>query len=64
MYTSIVSFGMIGLSSAWLLGFYFHLDGKGVWWGLTIGIASGAVILLSRLRYIIKHRIIAQPVKR
>lgn len=51
MLTSLIAFWFIGLSAAFILGFYFGLEGSGIWWGLTLGIASGAFIVLGRLRY-------------
>lgn len=55
MIASFISFWLIGLSSAYLLSFTFHLQGNGIWWGLTIGIASGAVIVLIRIRHLLKR---------
>ncbi len=51
MFTSLIAFWFIGLSIAFILGFYLELGGVGIWWGLTLGIASGALIVLGRLRY-------------
>lgn len=51
MYASFVSFWGIGLTSAYLFSFIFHFNDEGVWWGLTLGIASGAIIVLARLKY-------------
>lgn len=50
MYASFIAFWMIGLSAAYYLGFVLDLKGKGIWWGLTIGIACGAVIVFMRLQ--------------
>lgn len=55
MYSSFISFWVIGLSLAYLFGFYFQLEAKGIWWGLTLGIASGAVIVLLRVRWLLKR---------
>lgn len=55
MYASLVSFWMIGLSLAYLFGFYFNFQGKGIWWGLTLGIASGAFIVIFRLQRLLKR---------
>lgn len=54
MYASLISFWVIGLSAAYLFGFHFHGDGKGVWWGLTFGIACGAVIVQAKLHKMLK----------
>lgn len=55
MYSSLISFWMIGLSTAYLFAFVFHLDGKGIWYGLTCGIGCGAVIVLIRLHRLLKR---------
>lgn len=55
MYVSIVSFWMIGLSCAYLFAFKFDFGGKGIWAGLTLGIASGAIIIFMRLQYTFKR---------
>jgi len=53
MYVSLLSFWVIGLSCAFLFGFTLSFRGVGIWWGLTLGIASGAIILFCRLRYLL-----------
>ncbi|MBX3709887.1 MAG: MATE family efflux transporter [Gammaproteobacteria bacterium] len=55
MYASFVSFWIIGLGLAYLLGFTFQFSGKGIWWGLTLGIASGAVIVCLRVQWLLKR---------
>ena len=50
MYASLVSFWLIGLTAAYMLGFVWNDDGRGIWWGMTLGIATGAVIVLVRLQ--------------
>lgn len=49
MYASLISFWLIGLSSAYLLGFHLRLQGPGIWWGATIGISVGMTMVLIRL---------------
>lgn len=55
MYASFVSFWIIGLSLAYVFAFYWQGQGKGIWWGLTLGIASGAIIVFVRMQYLLKH---------
>jgi MATE family multidrug resistance protein len=55
MYASFVSFWIIGLASSYLFAFHYRLDGAGIWWGLTFGIACGAVMVLLKLRSVLKH---------
>lgn len=53
MYASLLSFWAIGLSAAYLFGFYFKFGGQGIWWGMTLGIACGAALVLQRMHKII-----------
>jgi len=55
MIASLISFWLIGLSSAYYFGIVNNMGGAGVWCGLTIGIASGAVIVLMRTRYLVNQ---------
>lgn len=55
MYASFISFWLIGLSAAFLFGFTFGFHGKGIWWGLTVGIACGAIIVFARLLALLKN---------
>jgi MATE family multidrug resistance protein len=49
MYVSLISFWVIGVVCAYLFGFVLGWQGIGVWVGMTVGVASGAVILIIRL---------------
>jgi len=55
MYSSLIGFWAIGLTTAFLLSFVFDFKGPGIWWGLTAGIMSGAIILIARLQYRLKR---------
>jgi multidrug resistance protein, MATE family len=48
MLASTFSFWIMGLASAFLLGFVFHFQGAGLWWGLTLGVAIGTVVVIIR----------------
>lgn len=50
MFASLISFWIVGLTAAYFLGFVLNYDGKGIWWGMTIGIATGALIVMLRLQ--------------
>jgi MATE family multidrug resistance protein len=54
MYASVLSFWAIGLSAAYVFGFVMHGGGEGIWWGLTLGIAVGALMVLHRMHKILK----------
>lgn len=55
MFASFISFWVIGLSAAYLFSFIWRFQGVGIWWGLTFGIACGAVIVHARLYWILKR---------
>ncbi len=42
---SISGYWVIGLPTAYLLGFVIDLGGVGIWWGLAIGLASAAIMM-------------------
>lgn len=48
MIISFISFWIIGLCCSYALAFHFNFSGQGIWYGLVIGLASGAVIALLR----------------
>jgi MATE family multidrug resistance protein len=48
MIASFISFWLIGLTFAYTLGVTMKMGETGVWWGLAIGIASGAILVLTR----------------
>jgi MATE family multidrug resistance protein len=50
MYASLLSFWVIGLSASYLFGFYWKFGGQGIWWGMTLGIAAGAGLVLHRMQ--------------
>lgn len=43
MALSLTTYWVIGLSTCWLLSFYFAWQGRGIWWGLTAGVATSAI---------------------
>src|SRR3990167_1445597 len=53
MYAAFVGFWLIGLGCAYLFSFILSFQGKGIWFGLTVGIASSAIIVLARLGYML-----------
>lgn len=63
MYASFISFWLIGLVTAFILGFTFHMQAQGIWWGLTGGIACGAILVIARLHYLLKRINIADLLK-
>ncbi len=55
MLATFISFWLIGLSLSYFLGFTYQLDAAGIWWGLTLAIGCGAIIILARLRHLLKN---------
>ncbi|MEV0339740.1 MATE family efflux transporter [Nocardia sp. NPDC050713] len=45
---SLIGYWMVGLPTALLLAFPLHLGAVGVWWGLTAGLATTAVLMVRR----------------
>jgi len=46
---ALVGFWVIGLPAGWALGFPAGLGPRGLWWGLTAGLAAVAVLFLARI---------------
>ncbi len=55
MYASFISFWLIGLTAAYLLGFVLNWQAAGIWWGLAFGIGCGAIIVFIRLQFLLKR---------
>lgn len=53
MWISVISFGVIAISSMWWLSIHFQVGGPGVWWGLIIGIISGAFLQMLRVHWLL-----------
>jgi multidrug resistance protein, MATE family len=46
---ALVGFWIVGLPLGWALGFPAGLGPRGLWWGLTAGLAAVAVLFLARI---------------
>jgi multidrug resistance protein, MATE family len=57
MLVSLVSYWFIGLGSAVLLAFVFDLGGRGLWFGLVLGLAVAAVLLTLRFNVTMLRRL-------
>ncbi len=53
---AVVSFWLVGLPSGYLLATFTPLQPFGYWVGLITGLATGAIFLFSRLRYVQKTK--------
>jgi len=63
MLVSLFTFWIVGLTTAFLLSFVFHLPGTGLWWGLTLAIALGTVMVIYRWHYLMQRINLAEVVK-
>jgi multidrug resistance protein, MATE family len=62
---SMIGYWLVGLPVSVLLGFRFGLGPDGLWWGLVLGLAVTAPVLLSRVRHLldgtVRRIVIDQP---
>jgi MATE family multidrug resistance protein len=54
MVINLIGFWAVGIPAGLLLGFTAGMGAQGLWWGLVLGLAAVAVILLGRVRYRIR----------
>lgn len=54
MWLGLLSYWISGLVSGYFLAFYLKWGGIGLWWGLGIGIAVSALLLILRFHYRIR----------
>ncbi len=47
---NVVGFWLIGLPVSWVLTFRYGGGAVGLWWGIVVGLAAVALILLARVR--------------
>jgi multidrug resistance protein, MATE family len=57
MLVSLVSYWFIGMGSAVLLAFWFDLGGRGLWFGLVLGLAVAATLLTWRFNVTMVRRL-------
>ena len=57
MLINLIGFWAVGIPAGLLLGFRVGMGARGLWWGLVLGLASVAVILLGRVRHRIRARL-------
>jgi MATE family multidrug resistance protein len=53
---NVVSYWLVGLPLALLLGFHFGLGARGLWWGLTAGLVTASILLSFRFRRVTRER--------
>ena len=54
MITNLIAYWLIGLPCGWLLAFEAGLEGRGLWWGLVIGLSIAAVLHVLRFRKLVR----------
>lgn len=48
MLLAVGAYWLIGLGSGYLLAFHFHLEGQGIWWGMTFGLVAVTILMWLR----------------
>lgn len=48
MFLTLIAYWFVGIPACWILGFTLELQGRGLWFGLTVGLAAAAVMLAWR----------------
>jgi MATE family multidrug resistance protein len=61
MLITLVSYWLVGLGSGITLAFGLGLGGRGLWWGLVLGLAVAAVALTARFRQLLRRLHRAAP---
>jgi MATE family multidrug resistance protein len=51
MMIAVLSYWLVGFDLAWAFAFPLHFGGIGIWFGFVFGLATAAVLLLSRFYY-------------
>ena len=62
MLLTLLAYWGCGATSGWLLAFVFGVGPLGLWYGMTIGLASAALFLILRYRWYFQQEIMP-PVK-
>ena len=55
MVIGVIGFAVVGLGSSLVLAYRTPLGAVGLWWGLVIGLATVAIVLLVRVRVAIRR---------
>ncbi|PWK62652.1 MATE family efflux transporter [Roseicyclus mahoneyensis] len=48
MIYALISYWLLGLPAAWVIGFPLGFEGPGIWWGLVVGLAFAAGLMMTR----------------
>ncbi len=54
MLIGAASYWVVGIGTALILAFVFGLEARGIWMGLTAGLATASVLLNARFRFLVK----------
>lgn len=55
MVTNLIAYWLIGLPCGWFLAFEAGLEGRGLWWGLVIGLSVAAILHAFRFRKLVQN---------
>jgi multidrug resistance protein, MATE family len=53
MYITTISLWLIAFPSSYLLAFVLKMGGVGIWWGLIVGLAVSAIVLIIRFNHVV-----------
>lgn len=57
MIINVLGFWLLGMPASLLLGFRLGLGPHGLWWGLVVGLAAVAILLLARVAWRLRRGI-------
>lgn len=57
-FITFVAYWVVGIPVAYLLGIYWNVGVKGIWYGLTLGLLTSSVLLFLRYQYVVKRKLI------
>ncbi len=52
MLIGATAYWVVGIGTALVLAFGFGMEARGIWWGLTAGLATAAILLNTRFRFL------------
>jgi MATE family multidrug resistance protein len=55
MFISLIAYWLVGMSTGAILAFGLGLEGRGLWWGLVLGLATAAVLLVTRFTRLVQR---------
>ncbi len=57
-FITFVAYWVVGIPVAYMLGIYWNVGVKGIWYGLTLGLLTSSILLFLRYQYVVKRKLI------